>query len=125
MISGEIVKSLGFENEAEFHALVKKVDCKGTDNFNAFIHWQQKDGTKRGLQNLPILPEYQEPQVWLKMKYSPMYIHQIRGVCFISWVLAKDKNEALKFPFKDASSWILTLKKMSGEDLIAIDCPKK
>jgi len=121
MISGEIVESLGFKDEAEFHALVGKVDCHSSSKFDAFKRWQHKDGTKEGLLNLPTLPEQ---QVWLKMKYSPMYIHQLRGACYISWVLAKDKNEALKFPLEDALKWVSVLEKMSGVDLIAVDCPK-
>ena len=124
MISGKIVKSLGFKDEAEFHALVHKVDCHGPDNLAAFKRWQREDGTKEGLLNLPTLPKQQEQQVWLKMKHSPMYIHQIRGCCYISWVLAKDKGEALKFPLGDIPKWIPVLEKMFGEELVVMHCPE-
>ena len=125
MISGEIIKSLGFKDEAEFHFMVSQVDCRTPDKRAAFKRWQHEDGTKEDLQKLPRFPEQQKLQVWIKTKHSSMYVHKLRGVCYISWVLAKDKNEAMKFPLKDAANWVSVLEEMSCEKLAVMPCPQR
>ncbi len=56
----EIVKQLGFENEAELHGMVANVDISTQDRLDAFQKWQEEDGTKAGLAALPVLTPMQQ-----------------------------------------------------------------
>jgi hypothetical protein len=44
-----------------------------------------------------------------------MYVHEVRGVCFISWVLEKDKEHAAKFPADRAVEWSRLIADISGQ----------
>ena len=57
--------------------------------------------------------------MWLiRTETEPVfYIHEIRGAVYVSWVSAKNKNEALLFPSITISSWRDVLSEMTGFDL--------
>src|ERR1044071_7653107 len=48
----ELVKSLGFESEEEFHHLVSSADLSSPEKIAAFKRWQTEDGSKEGLLKL-------------------------------------------------------------------------
>ncbi len=41
-------------------------------------------------------------------------IHRLHGVCHISWVSAKDKKEAERFPLHRAEQWLEFIKTVTG-----------
>ena len=56
--------------------------------------------------------------MWIRTKTKPTwYIHELRGVCYVSWVSLMDKGHASYFPKDDIEKWIEVLSKMTGLDL--------
>ena len=56
--------------------------------------------------------------MWIRTKTNPaFYIHEIRGVIYISWVSEKDKTRALPFPLTDADRWRDILSEMTELNL--------
>lgn len=56
--------------------------------------------------------------MWIRTKTVPAwYVHEIRGVCYVSWVSSIDKGQAAVFPEDSAKGWANILSKMSGFDL--------
>jgi hypothetical protein len=51
----DFVKQCGFENEEQFHSMVSNVDLSTQEKMVAFTDWQENDGTKEGLEKLPVL----------------------------------------------------------------------
>lgn len=47
-----------------------------------------------------------------------LYIHEIRGTCYISWVTENDKENALKFPSVDINDWVKLLSSWTGQFLV-------
>lgn len=50
----ELVKLKGFDSLEEFNRMVSSVDLTTAENLKAFKDWQMNDGTKEGLEKLPI-----------------------------------------------------------------------
>lgn len=48
------------------------------------------------------------------------FIHRLHGVCYVSWVSAKDKAEAERFPSERSHQWLENLKEMTGMDDLKI-----
>ncbi len=48
-----IAQALGFQNVAEFNRMVAAVDLSTPERLAAFRRWQDNDGSKDGLQQLP------------------------------------------------------------------------
>lgn len=44
------------------------------------------------------------------------FVHRLHGVCYVSWVSAKDKAEAERFPAERSQQWLENLKEMTGMD---------
>jgi len=42
------------------------------------------------------------------------FVHRLHGVCYVSWVFAKDKEEAERFPAERSQEWLENLKEMTG-----------
>lgn len=55
-MSDELAQSLGFESAAEFFRLVAGVDLANPGALKRFMDWQENDGTKAGLLELPQRP---------------------------------------------------------------------
>lgn len=54
----------------------------------------------------------------LRTKTRPaFYIHELRGVCYISWASEEDKSEALNFPSTKIDKWQETLSVITGFEL--------
>lgn len=49
-----------------------------------------------------------------------MYISQIHGVNYVSWVYEADREYALKFPYKKRDEWGEAMAKLTGLDLYAV-----
>lgn len=57
----------------------------------------------------------------IRTKTKPaFYVHEIRGVVFISWVLEKDRVEAMVFPSTNVDRWRDILSEMAEVDLEVI-----
>lgn len=44
------------------------------------------------------------------------FVHRLHGVCYVSWVSAKDKAEAERFPSERSQQWLENLKELTGMD---------
>ncbi|GAG90803.1 unnamed protein product [marine sediment metagenome] len=56
--------------------------------------------------------------MWIRTKTVPAwYIHEIRGVCYVSWVSSIDKGQAAVFPEEYAIKWAEILSETTGFDL--------
>lgn len=51
----EIIKEYGFDSLIEFHSMVANVDLSTPEKIKKFKDWQNNDGSKVGLINLPSL----------------------------------------------------------------------
>ena len=58
--------------------------------------------------------------MWIKTK-DGWYLHEVRGVCFVSWVSEKDKANATVFPKDKIDGWLILMSDLSGKDLIAVE----
>ena len=45
----DLVRALGFADEADFHRLVASADISTPEKMKAFRKWQEEDGSKAGL----------------------------------------------------------------------------
>jgi len=53
--------------------------------------------------------------MWLRTKTTPTwYIHELRGVCYVSWVSQQDKSQALIFSEDGIEKWADILSEMTG-----------
>jgi len=43
-----------------------------------------------------------------------MFVHEICGICFITWVSKENKDKALKFPADQAVDWCKVIENISG-----------
>jgi len=43
-----------------------------------------------------------------------MYVHQLHGVAFVSWVAACDRQKAQRFPQDTVGEWARLISKMTG-----------
>lgn len=50
-----------------------------------------------------------------------MFVYELRGVCFLTWVSSKDKGYAAVFPKHEIEKWVSILSDMAGDDLTAIE----
>ena len=48
------------------------------------------------------------------------FIHRLHGVCYVSWVSAKDKEEAERFPLERSQQWLENMKEITGLDDLKI-----
>lgn len=48
----DIVKSLGFKDEKEFHKIIANIDISSPIKLKLFRDWQYNDGTKEGILKL-------------------------------------------------------------------------
>lgn len=48
-----------------------------------------------------------------------MYVCGLHGVCYVTWVSAKDKKQALAFPLNNIDTWIKLISDMTGIECIA------
>lgn len=60
-LTNQLVQQYGFQDVQEFHAMVARVDLSSAAKLEAFRHWQRKDGTKAGLQELLAPPTPSQP----------------------------------------------------------------
>jgi len=54
--------------------------------------------------------------MWLRTK-NGFYVHELRGVVYVSWVFEKDREHAAIFPTKDIEKWRDTIADMTGFEL--------
>jgi hypothetical protein len=47
-----------------------------------------------------------------------MFVHEVRGVVFVTWVSRKDKEEAMRFPTGNAADWAKLISDMTGVECI-------
>ena len=52
--------------------------------------------------------------MWLRT-VDGWYVHELRGVCFITWVSVEDKAHAGIFPEENIDDWVSVVSKMSGK----------
>ena len=64
-------------------------------------------------------------KVWLKIIGTQMYLHELRGACFVSWVLEKDREYAAPFPEEDMVGWMNVLESTTGEKLTPVSIEEK
>ena len=55
--------------------------------------------------------------MWLMTKDGKWYVHELRGVMYISWVSQKDKAHALIFPKNKILEWQKFVEGISGLEL--------
>jgi hypothetical protein len=48
------------------------------------------------------------------------FIHRLHGVCYVSWVEARDKAEAERFPPERSQQWLENMQQMTGMDDLKI-----
>lgn len=54
-----------------------------------------------------------------------MFVHELRGVVFVTWVSIEHIKYALKFPKDKASDWASLIEEMTGVDCIYIPIPSR
>jgi len=54
-MNDEFVQALGFDNADQFSIMVANVDISTPDKLAGFKNWQENDGTKDGIEKLPML----------------------------------------------------------------------
>ena len=59
--------------------------------------------------------------MWLRTKDKQWYVHELRGVCYISWVSAKDKANAAVFPKFEVDDWVEVISSLAGFELEAVE----
>ncbi len=60
----------------------------------------------------------------IRTKSKPyFYIHELRGVVYLSWVLEKDVAFAFLFPFKKINNWIDVMQDQAGCEVEAVYYP--
>ena len=60
--------------------------------------------------------------MWIGSLDGEWYVHEIRGVCFVSFVPMKDKGHALVFPKENIREWVHIMSELTGRPLQAIPC---
>lgn len=56
--------------------------------------------------------------MWIRTTTAPyLYVHQLHGVCFISWLFEEDKVNALFFPPNKAKEWLRIISDMANIEL--------
>ena len=58
-------------------------------------------------------------QVYLTSADGSMYVHELRGVVFITWVAKQHKEKALQFPADKAADWVKLISEMTGVECVA------
>ena len=48
------------------------------------------------------------------------YVHELRGVCYVSWVQEKDREKAAAFPAERIEGWLEVLRDSTGLDLVEV-----
>jgi hypothetical protein len=48
-----------------------------------------------------------------------MYVHELRGAVFVTWVSERHKEKALQFPADKADDWVQLISKMTGVECAA------
>ena len=49
------------------------------------------------------------------------FVHRLHGVCYASWVSAKDKEEAERFPLDRSQQWLENMKEVTGMDDLRLE----
>jgi len=57
--------------------------------------------------------------MWIRTK-DGWYIHELRGVSYVSWVIEADKENALLFPLDKIDEWIELMRRWTGKELEAV-----
>lgn len=58
-------------------------------------------------------------QVYITSADGAMYVHELRGVVFVTWVAKQHKDKALQFPADKAADWVKLISDMTGVDCVA------
>ncbi len=53
-------------------------------------------------------------QVYITNADGSMFIHELRGVVFVTWVAKEHKEKACPFPANKADQWVKLLSEMTG-----------
>ena len=60
--------------------------------------------------------------MWIRTKTEPhLYVHELRGINYISWVIENDRSYSAVFPKHCVDSFVAVLQRMTGMDLEWID----
>jgi hypothetical protein len=54
-------------------------------------------------------------------KNGSMYVHQVRGVLYVSWVAKPHRDRALKIPADQASKWVKFIAELTGVACVATE----
>lgn len=57
--------------------------------------------------------------VYLTNQDGSMYVHELRGVVFVSWVSKAHRKKACQFPADKADQWVRIISEMTGVDCVA------
>ena len=56
--------------------------------------------------------------VFITNKDGSMYVCALHDVCYITWVSAEDKKQALAFPAHNADKWVELIADMAGIECV-------
>lgn len=57
--------------------------------------------------------------MWIRTK-DGWYIHEVRGVCFFTWVSEAEREHAARFPLAAIDAWVDLMSKATGMQLEAV-----
>lgn len=57
--------------------------------------------------------------VYITNADGSMFVHELRGVVFVTWVAKRDKGKALQFPADKAADWVKLISSMCGFECVA------
>jgi hypothetical protein len=58
-------------------------------------------------------------QVYITSADGSMYVYELRGVVFVTWVAKQHKEKALQFPADKAADWVKLISGMTGVECVA------
>ena len=63
-------------------------------------------------------------QVYITSADGSMYVHELRGAVFVTWVAKQHKEKALPFPADKAADWVKLISEMTRVECVATS-PKR
>lgn len=59
-------------------------------------------------------------KVYITNADGSMYVHELRGVVFVTWVAKLHKHKALDFPADKAAEWVTILSQITGVACVSV-----
>lgn len=58
---------------------------------------------------------------WIRTTDGRWYVHELRGVVYVSWVAERDRQHALRFPAQRAHWWVEFFRAATGLEVEAVE----